>query len=319
MRRMPAEWEWQSAVLIAWPHSGTDWRDSLQIVEQCYISIAEAITADEQLIIVTPDITSARKATQHLDQSRISFQQIQTNDTWTRDYGPISVHTQSETQLLDFGFNAWGNKYPYSFDNSVCAKLAVNGALPHPLINQHEFILEGGSIESDGKGTILTTPSCLLNPNRNPTLNKSQIELQLQESLGAQNVIWLECSPLPGDDTDGHIDTLARFAPNDVILFSSPLIAKQLANATKDKFNLIPLPQPRTIIGSEGQPLPATYANFLVTNNSVLVPTYRQPEQDQEALCTISKAFPGRKAVPIDCTPLIAQHGSLHCSTMQIH
>lgn len=316
---MPAEWEWQSAVLIAWPHADTDWHDILEQVEQCYISIAEAITADEQLIIVTPDITSARNATRHLDQSRISFQQIQTNDTWTRDYGPISIHTQSGTQLLDFGFNAWGSKYPYSLDNSVCAKLSVAGVLPYQLIYQRGFILEGGSIESDGKGTILTTSSCLLNPNRNPALNKSQIEQLLQEYLGAQSIIWLDCTPLPGDDTDGHIDTLARFAPNNVILYSSLQIANQLADATNNKFNLIQLPQPKVIVDNDGQPMPATYANFLVTNSSVLVPTYRQPEQDQEAIRIISSAFPGRKAIGIDCTPLIAQHGSLHCSTMQIH
>ena len=333
-RLMPAEWERQDAILVAWPHCDTDWHYMLDQAQQCFRNIAAAIVKDMRLIVVAPDVDEVRRQLKDLDNgNNIIYQQINTNDTWARDFGPISVIDDGKQVMLDFKFNAWGMKFPACHDNLICKQLERNGIFNATWINCQDFVLEGGSIESDGMGTVLTTSKCLLSPNRNGSLNKAQIEQELKHRLGAKKVLWLDNGELTGDDTDSHIDTLARLAPDNTILYvkctdpsdeqyESLLLMEQelkaMTNAQDEKFSLVPLPCPAPIHDEDGQRLPATYANFLITNTQVLVPIYGQPKTDKQALDIISTVFDTRKVVGIDCNALIQQHGALHCITMQI-
>lgn len=332
---MPPEWAAQDAVLIAWPHAATDWAYMLNEVKATYVKIAKAITDDELLLVVTPDVESTRSelAEAGINLDKVRIYAIPTNDTWARDFGPIAVKQGDASCLIDFKFNAWGMKFAADKDNLINSRLDLCEAFNCALVNRNGFVLEGGSIESDGCGTILTTSGCLLSKNRNGQHTKSQIEQELMTTLGARKVLWLEHGALAGDDTDGHIDTLARFAPGNVIMYVGTddtsdehhadlaLMERQLkemTNASGERFNLIKLPLPDTVVDDDGNRLPATYANFLITNGSVLVPTYRQMANDELALKIMRIAFPDHKIVGIDCTPLIKQHGSLHCVTMQL-
>lgn len=332
---MPAEWEPQQAVMLAWPHSGTDWHYMLNEVQECFKQIAEAILLEMKLIVITPQVDEARQLLSDVNNSHnIIYQRIDTNDTWARDFGPISVIDKNGTRyILDFKFNAWGLKFASNYDNLICREINKNGIFNSKFVNCQDFVLEGGSIESDGMGTILTTNQCLLSPNRNGVLTKDEIEDILAIRLGAKKVLWLNHGALVGDDTDAHIDTLARMAPSNTILYvkcnnpadeqyeSLQLMEEELksmTNAQGDMFKLVPLPCPAPIHDEEGQRLPATYANFLITNSQVLVPIYNQPENDSIAIKTIAQVFPERNVVGIDCNALIKQHGSLHCITMQI-
>ena len=331
---MPAEWERQDAIILAWPHSGTDWSPMLHEVQACFTRVAQAIVSEMPLIVITPEVEEVRHQLAHLDNyDRIIYLNIDTNDTWARDFGPISVVDQGCSILLDFKFNAWGMKFASNYDNLICREMASSGVFSTPLVNCQDFVLEGGSIESDGMGTILTTSTCLLSHNRNDYLDKQQIEDVLRQRLGAKKVLWLNHGFLEGDDTDSHIDTLARLAPDNTILYvqsngshdeqdlSLKLMEEELqamTNASGVPFNLVPLPCPEPIVDEDGVRLPATYANFLITNTQVLVPIYNKPSNDAKALDTIAQAFPGRSVVGIDCNALINQHGSLHCITMQI-
>jgi agmatine deiminase len=331
--RLPAEWETQAGILLAWPHAATDWAEDLDLVESVYINIIKAITRFQTCVIATPDPADVRKrlTNRGIDCDRIRLYSIPTNDTWTRDFGPVTVFNKKQPVLLDFEFNGWGLKFASNLDNQstrLLHKAEAFGAIERKTIG---LILEGGSIESDGCGTILTTVECLLNPNRNPHLNRADIEQLLQKWLGAERTLWLENGYLAGDDTDSHIDTLARLCPNDTILFQScddesdehfsALAAmyaelKTFKTKTDSEYRLLPLPWPKAK-HDEGERLPATYANFLVINKAVLVPTYDDP-RDLEALDIIAQAYPEREIIGIDCLPLIRQHGSLHCITMQI-
>lgn len=331
---MPAEWERQDAIILAWPHSGTDWAPMLHEAQACFTRVAEAIVSETALIVITPEVEEVRHQLAYIaHSSRIIYLGIPTNDTWARDFGPITVVDQGRRMLLDFKFNAWGMKFASNYDNLICREMASSGIFSAPLINCQDFVLEGGSIESDGMGTILTTNTCLLSHNRNDSLDKQHIEDVLRQRLGAKKVLWLGHGYLEGDDTDSHIDTLARFAPGNTILYvhsngsldeqdmSLKLMEEELlamTNANGVPFNLVPLPCPEPIVDEEGMRLPATYANFLITNTQVLVPIYNQPSSDSLALEAIAQAFPGRSVVGIDCNALIKQHGSLHCITMQI-
>lgn len=326
--RMPAEWEPQSGVLMAWPHADTDWAPILHEAQRCWIEIAEAIVGSELLIVVAPDISGPRHALSHLPQDRIIFAELPTNDTWARDFGPISLTCEGANIIADFRFNGWGEKFDAVLDNAITAHLAALGIFNATRRDNLHFVLEGGSIESDGKGTVMTTTSCLTAPHRNQPLSKSEIEEFLKESLGAMRVVWIESGEIAGDDTDGHIDTLARFADEQTILYAydadnSSLVAMEeqlltLRTPKGNPYRLIALPQPTPMLDEGGQPMPATYANFLIINGKVLVPTYGQPEADVEACRRIAQAFPDREIVGIDCRPLIWQHGSLHCMTMQL-
>ncbi len=333
-RRLPAEWEAQDAVLLAWPHAATDWMPILREVDELFVQITRAALRRAAVIIVTPEPERVRKKLAGLKRATFPLILVQaaTNDTWTRDYGPITVETARGPLLLDFGFNGWGLKFASDFDNRVTRKLKNANVFGRTPLRSPHLVLEGGSIESDGRGTILTTSACLLSPNRNPGLSRAQIETQLLRLFGASRVLWLDHGHMEGDDTDAHIDTLARLAPDDTIVYvacddrKDPHHAdlkamenelKAFRTAAGKPYRLLPLPWPRAKFDDDGNRLPATYANFLVLNGAVLAPTYRDPA-DAAALKVIGRAFPKHEIVGIDCTPLIWQHGSLHCVTMQI-
>ncbi|MCW8859426.1 MAG: agmatine deiminase family protein [Deltaproteobacteria bacterium] len=331
-RRLPAEWEPQDAILLAWPHNETDWAPIIEQAEQIYVEMISQITRFEAVIIAAPEVDPVRLrlAAEGIDLSRVSLLSIETNDTWTRDYGPVTVLDSGKPLLLNFNFNGWGEKFPANKDNLVNAKIQASGVLA--VKQQHiDLVMEGGSIEADGQGTLLTTSHCLLHPNRNPQLDRYQLEDLLASLCGISHCLWLDHGWLAGDDTDSHIDTLARLCPDDTIVYvrcdlpedehypELRKMAEQLANfktSTGQPFRLLPLPWPQACYeGTER--LPATYANFLVINKAVLVPTYQDPA-DAVAIETIGKAFPGREVIGIDCRALIQQHGSLHCISMQL-
>lgn len=300
--RLLAEWEPHSAIMIAWPHADTDWAYMLADVQECYRGILQALVkAGEQVLVLDPALN------------------VPTNDTWVRDYGPLSLASGT---LLDFRFNAWGQKFASNFDNQTTRNLQKLGLLTSSIECHKDFVLEGGSIECDGRGTILTTTCCLLAPNRNEPMSRDQIEQELLRRLRARKVLWLDAEPLPGDDTDGHIDTIARMAPNNVILYTIPSHLEQInswTNADGEPFSAVRLPMPDTILDPDDESiLPATYANYLVTNKAVLVPTYNQPDNDAEACRILGEVFPTRTIIPVPCLPLIRQHGSIHCATLQI-
>jgi agmatine deiminase len=263
---------------------------------------------------------------------RVAIYAIPSNDTWSRDFGPLTVLEDGVPVLLDFGFNGWGLKFAAGQDNQITARLQAAGAFGARERRVPGLILEGGSIESDGAGTLLTTAECLLGPNRNPQLSRQGVEAELRRWLGAERILWLENGYLAGDDTDSHIDTLARLCPNDTIAYVAcdderdehyealrRMEAELRAFRNRDgrPYRLLPLPWPTAKYDADGERLPATYANFLVINDAVLVPTY-QDSGDAAALAAVGQAFPDRAIIGIDCLPLILQHGSLHCVTMQL-
>ena len=332
--RLPAEWEPQQAVLLAWPHQDTDWAYMLPEVTDCYVRLAHAVARFAKLIIVAPETDSVRALLADIPEERIAFLDILTNDTWTRDYGAITTLSTADGSPVynDFCFNGWGLKFAANHDNLVTRKMVFSGLLAGRYRNELGFVLEGGSIESDGAGTILTTRECLLSPNRNGDLTRREIGRKLKSVFGAQRVLWLDHGALAGDDTDSHIDTLARLAPDNTIIYVgcddpadehfAELRAmrsdlRAMRSASGEPFNLVELPLPDAIYDDEGHRLPATYANFLIVNNGVLVPVYNQPKKDRLACQIIRVAFPGHEIVPVDCRALIQQHGSLHCATMQ--
>ena len=305
---MMAEWEPQSAVQLTWPHAQTDWAPILAEITAVYEEMAHEISKRQPLLVVND---------------------IPHNDTWARDHGFITVEENGEKILLDFCFNGWGEKFEATLDNQINRHLYDRGLVKGIYEPHLDFVLEGGSIESDGKGTLFTTQCCLMAPNRNQPLSQQQIEDRLKLWLGAQRVVWLQHGSLIGDDTDGHIDTLVRICPNDTLLYTGgdsdhPDLYEMeqelqtLRTLKGHPYRLLKLPLPRPIY-DEGERLPATYANYLVINGAVLVPTYAQPDLDTEALRIIGEAFPDREIVGIDCRAVIKQHGSLHCCTMQYY
>ena len=322
--RFPAEWEPQWGVQLTWPHAATDWAPILEEITETYKEIAREISAREALLIVAPE--SARPTISY------PLSAIPSNDTWARDHGFITlVDDQGHARLLDFCFNGWGEKFAADLDNAINRRLYEEEKLQGEYIDCLDFVLEGGSIESDGKGTVFTTTGCLLAPHRNQPLTQAQIEQRLKQELHAERILWIDHGNLTGDDTDGHIDTLVRICPNDTLLYVGcddpddeqytelKLMEEQLKTfRTLDgkPYRLLKLPMPRPIY-DDGDRLPATYANFLVINGAVLCPTYAQPDLDAEALRLIKEALPDRDIVGIDCRSIIKQHGSLHCCTMQ--
>ena len=331
-RRFIAEWEPQSAIMIAWPHDKTDWAYMLDEVEQCYINVANTILKYENLIILTNRPEHVDSLITKSDKHKVVYLDITTNDTWCRDFGAISIMEGENTAVCNYKFNAWGNKFNWELDNQVTSKMHQIGTFQCKMIDCSDFILEGGSIETDGNGTLLVTSQCLLTPTRNPHMGKQEIEAYLCDTLGVNKVLWLDYGAFIGDDTDSHIDTLARIAPNNSIVYAGcedtedghyselKRMEEQLqtfTNVNNDKFNLYKLPFPQAIYDEEGERLPATYANYLIVNGAVLVPTYNQPENDKKAIHILQPVFPTPAIVGIDCNALIKQHGSLHCITMQ--
>lgn len=332
--RLPAEWEPHGAVMLSWPHKDTDWAPVLDEAIDCFVEIAKAIAREETLIVVAPDVEEPRRV---LDceklPNRILYLTVPTNDTWARDFGPITVERDGNPVICDFKFNGWGLKFPADKDNLITRAMCNTGLLRGRYSNELSFVLEGGSIESDGQGTLMTTSQCLLSPNRNGAMSRDEIEEYLKSRFGLDRVLWLDYGALEGDDTDSHIDTLARLTPNDTILYvgtddvtdshydelnKMKLQLQSFVTASGQPYNLIELPLPDAVYDEEENRLPATYANFLIMNHSILMPVYRQPQKDELAAQIIKIAFPDHQVVKIDCSVLIKQHGSLHCVTMQV-
>lgn len=335
-RTLAPEWFIQSGVQLTWPHAGTDWAYMLPEITTLYVRLAYEIARREPLIIVAPDADEVRRLlSEKLPASvtkRIHYVSCPTNDTWARDHGALTVVSADGPELMDFRFDGWGGKFEATLDNAITRRLA-DTLLRGRLVDCNDFTLEGGSIETDGRGTLLTTAQCLLNPNRNPLLDQAHIEALLTERLGINHFLWLHHGALAGDDTDSHIDTLARLCPNDTIAYvrcSDPadphyeelaLMEKELQTFRTPEgapYRLIALPHAAAVYDEEtGERLPATYANYLVLNEAVLLPGYAQPDKDAAAAAALREAYPDREVVMIDCRALLRQHGSLHCATMQ--
>lgn len=337
MKRMRAEWEKQRAVLFAFPHQWSDWQEYLSEVRENFIAIIKQVLRFESVILIYhPNDLEGKQIieeefSKQIKEGRIKVYAIKCNDTWARDFGAINLFEDEKNVLLDFGFNGWGLKFASNWDNQINSALKELGEFSDEL-RVVDMILEGGSIESDGEGVILTNTQCLLEKNRNPYLNQEQIELKLKEHLGAKKILWLNHGYLAGDDTDSHIDTLARFiSPTQIAyvgcddksdehyveLKAMESELEKLRDLNGKPYELIKLPFVRAIF-DEGERLPATYANFLFVNNALLVPTYGD-SNDSLALQILQDALPHLEVIGVDCQTLIRQHGSLHCVSMQIY
>ena len=370
--RLPAEWEAQWGVMLTWPHEDTDWKPYLTEITETFVAMSREIAAREHLLIVVPKAEIVPEEFRKME--RVVIFECPTDDTWARDHGPIVLVEECGVKRLwlDFRFNGWGEKFPAENDNRIvallfeemtrdeerearseeretrnekCSMFNVQCSMSNSQLENHQdFVLEGGSIESDGRGTIFTTSQCLLASNRNQPLSREEIEAELKRRLRAERVVWLDYGNLVGDDTDGHIDTIVRCAPDNTLLYvgcddendeqfadfqALEQQLKSLQTADGKPYRLLRLPMPKAIfeetISEEGgtrkeerERLPATYANFLILDGAVLAPVYGQPENDAEALRVIGEAFPDRDIIPIDARTIIRQHGSIHCLTMQI-
>ncbi|MEK6748871.1 MAG: agmatine deiminase family protein [Pseudomonadota bacterium] len=334
---LPAEWAPQSAVMLTWPHPATAWRPHLPEVERVMCEIAKHIALREQCLIVARDAGHRTHIEKTLRNSDVEISNIQffiapSNDSWARDHGPICVFENDKPVVLDFIFNGWGNKFAAELDNRITATIAAQHAFGAHQIRDLNFVLEGGSIESDGLGTLLTTRRCLSSPQRNPGYSVADIESYLKQTLGVTRILWLDHGYLAGDDTDSHIDTLARLCDEHTIAYVScddpddehyaelKAMEKELQalrDAQGNPYTLAALPWPGAQYNDAGERLPATYANFLIINGTVLMPTYADTHDDA-ARATLQRCFPKHVIIGIDCRPIIRQYGSLHCLTMQI-
>ncbi len=336
--RLPAEWELQDGIILMWPHEQTDWAPYMDEVIETFVALAEVITRYEHLIIAAREIGAVQsKLEMRLDDwqmCRVSIYACDTNDTWARDVAPITIVGKNDmpNRLLDFCFNGWGEKFAAEKDNMLNRRLYDAGAFQVELVSHKDFVLEGGSIETDGEGTLFTTTACLMAPNRNQPLDKIGLENKLLDIFPClRQIVWIEHGMLMGDDTDGHIDTILRCAPNNTLLYIScddksdshysdlallDAQVKALRTLNGEPYRCLRLPIPKAIYDGTDR-LPATYANFLVLNGAVVVPTYRQPDADRRAIETIRQAFPDRDIIGLDAVTIVRQHGSLHCLTMQ--
>ena len=332
--RFPAEWEPQSAILIAWPHAGTDWASRLGDVEDTYIALVQAITRFQPVVICVADddvetYADIRLRSNRVDMARVRFVTVAYDDTWLRDSGPISLRDGNRLRLLDFRFTAWGGKFEAGRDDLLVETLAAQGVFGDAARQRIDFALEGGGIETDGNGTLLTTWRCL--HERHPDASREELTAKLSAWLHQDRVLWLDHGALEGDDTDAHIDTLARFAPGDAIVFQAcddeadshyadlKAMADEIAALRTREgkpYRLFPLPWAQPVL-DEGRRLAASYANFLIINGAVLMPAYGDAA-DNAAAAVLAQAFPGREIVQVPCRPLIWQNGSLHCITMQL-
>ena len=330
----PAEWHPHTATWLSWPHKEESWPGKIDTIYPKYCEFIKALTAGELVRINIKDQRMETFAKRHLlqadvDLSRVEFFHFPTNDAWCRDHGPAFL-INSETRqkaIVDWGYNAWGGKYPpFDLDDVIPTKIGQHFNLPvyHPGI-----VMEGGSVDFNGKGTILTTTACLLNPNRNPHLNQQQIETYLQNYYGAEQILWLG-DGIVGDDTDGHIDDITRFVSEDTvvtvveenrkddnyhILQENLQTLKTMRLLNGKQLNIIELPMPDAVVYDD-QRLPASYANFYIGNAAVVVPTYRC-DKDEKALEILQGCFPDRKVIGIDSTDIIWGLGSFHCLSQQ--
>lgn len=333
----PAEWATQDGILLAWPHAGTDWAGNLEDVERTYAALVAAISRCQTAIVCVPDAAVEDRMHRLLESAdalpdRIHAVRIEYDDTWLRDSGPIALDAgDSGHLLLDFHFTGWGGKFDAGRDDRLIAGLIERGVFAPGVSHRRiDFALEGGAIETDGAGTLLSTWHCLA--ARHPGRDRGQIERQLADALHVDRFLWLEHGALEGDDTDAHIDTLARFAPGDRIVYqacddpSDPHhddlleMADELAafrTREGSPYRLHALPWAQPIRAHDGRRLAASYANFLIVNGAVLMPGYGDPA-DVNAAAVLQAAFPDRCVEIVPCRPLIEQNGSLHCVTMQL-
>ena len=336
MRRLPAEWEPQSGVLLTWPHDRTGWIDRMERVHDLWARLAATIARFEPVLIVCRDrahrdLVRTRALVAGANPERLHFAIAPSDDSWARDHGPISVLENGRPRLLDFSFNGWGGKHPFALDNRINRTLAAEGMLDASTLEPVDLVLEGGALDTDGQGTLLAMERTLVDPLRNPGWTRAAIETALAQHLGVTRILWLTQGQISGDDTDGHIDTLARFCDPGIICYvrcevsDDPDFAglqameaelRSLRNAAGNPYRLVPLPSPAPILETDGARLPAGYANFLILNGAVLVPIYGDPA-DRMALDILAGLFPDREVLSLDCRPLIHRFGSLHCVTMQ--
>ena len=332
--RFPAEWEPQSAVLLAWPHAGTDWSERLDQVEASYVDLVAAITRFQPVLIcvASPAVEGRARAlltNAAVAMPRVRFEPVAYDDTWLRDSGPITLREGDGFRLLDFHFTAWGGKFEAGLDDQLVSVLAKRGVFQRAQRQRIEFALEGGGIETDGDGTLLSTWRCL--HDRHPGLARPELTHKLQEWLHQDRTLWLDHGYLEGDDTDAHIDTLARFASPESIVYQGcqdpgdthfdelQAMARELAAFRRrdgSAYRLFELPWPAPVL-DDGRRLAASYANFLIVNGAVLMPAY-DDSADGPAADVLQAAFPDREIVQVPCRPLIWQNGSLHCLTMQL-
>jgi agmatine deiminase len=337
--RMPAEWEPHEGTWLAWPHERSDWPDKFHPIPWVYCEIVKRLARVERVHILVNDRDAearARKALMrsHVDMAAVDFFECATNRSWTRDYCPIFVRDrQGRPAITNWRFNGWG-KYPnWETDDAVPTEIAQRLKMRaiEPKLGRRRIVLEGGSIDVNGQGSMLTTEECLLSPvqARNPGVSREQLELIFAEYLGVTNVLWLK-NGISGDDTHGHIDDLARFTDERTVVIAlerdrseinyEPLqenfrLLKSMKNEAGEVLRVVPLPMPEPLF-FDGQRLPASYANFYIANGLVLVPTFNDPN-DVEALRTLSKLFPDRQVVGIHCVDLVLGLGTLHCMTQQ--
>ncbi|MBB3191592.1 agmatine deiminase family protein [Halomonas cerina] len=335
--RLLPEWTPQDAVLLTWPGPDSDWAPLLERIEATLEAMVVAITRYQSVLIAVPDAATRTHLTKRfgwlgVPDHRLRLVVAPADDTWTRDHGPLAVSQDGTSRLLDYVFTGWGGKYAATLDNTLTRRLAEAGLFACP-VEARELVLEGGALETDGEGTLLTTEACLLNPNRNPQLDRTALEARLKTELGVSRILWLAHGHLEGDDTDSHVDTLVRFCDPATLAYVRcddladphfPALAaleeelRALRRADGEPYRLIPLPWPSACYDPvDGHRLPATYANFLIINGAVLVPMYGDAA-DSRALAALGEAFPKRDIIPIDCLSVIRQHGSLHCLTMQL-
>ena len=334
-RRFPAEWESQSAIQLTWPHVDTDWAPYLEAANQCFLEIAAAVTQYQLLIVVSPNtvLVANLLESKGINMDRVRMVETATNDTWARDHGAISIIENGQPLVVDFKFNGWGLKFPSNHDNLITRKLLEDKIFDSSVgyENQLNFAFEGGGIESDGKGTLMTTSECLLSPNRNGGFTKAEVEHYLLDALGAERMLWIDHGYLAGDDTDSHVDTLVRFCDENTIVYVQctdkddehyeqlNLMEKQVLSFVTPSgtpYKCVPLPMADLVLDEDGYRIPATYANFTIINGAVLLPFYNS-EKDVVAQRILQEVFPDRAIIGIDCSILIQQHGSLHCVTMQ--
>jgi agmatine deiminase len=321
--RIPAEWEEQEALIVVYPPSNSDWAHSLKAIQDSYVTFITSIALFQKCMVICEDKKTLATALPSLQN--IELIQMATNDTWIRDFAGINIYKNGKRQTYDFTFNAWGNKFDASIDNTITQRLFDEGFLRGKL-KTIPFVLEGGSIESNGEGVMLSTAYCLFEENRNPQLSKKKIKQTLIKLFGLKKLIILKHGALLGDDTDSHIDTLARFLDTNTIAYvkcydKQDVHYKELRKMEKELqktgFDLLPLPLPKAHYFKDER-IPATYLNFVLINNAVLVPTYNDA-YDTDVLATFKRHFSHREVVGIDASVFIREHGSLHCASMNIY
>ncbi|MDR2212289.1 MAG: agmatine deiminase family protein [Pseudomonadales bacterium] len=329
---MIEEWADLEAVLLAWPHESTDWQPWLAPIQADYVALTAAIATSARPLILCQDATHEiliREQLGHACHHAPRFVQAPYNDTWCRDYGPVAVRRAGELTLLDFQFKGWGDKYDAGLDNGINQRL--QGLWRAPL-RSVDYELEGGSIETDGQGTLLTTAHCLLDSNRNQGYGKAAVEAFVLGQLGLERIQWITAGALLGDDTDSHIDNLVRFCAPDTIAYLACSreddVHHQALAAMREQvlalrqpdgrpYRCVPIELPEARYSEEGARLPASYVNFLIVNEVVLVPVFDCAE-DAQALTALGTCFPGKRLLPVPGGNLIRQFGGPHCATMQL-